>query len=859
MIDWGSLFRRPGRTRDIHFLREIVNRFRELVGLNNAALELIADMGDKLSGDYVFDSQYLRDVVARLEETVYKIVYSLNAISDRKYPRLFDAFEAAKANITAEMDSRLVIPKSDYVLGLDKVSLDISDGTGEKMATLGEMKRLGLKVPEGFVVSAYSCRRFFEHNGIDADRFIEEAGALSGDALEEAAREMRKRIVGGRVPPDLKRALQEALSALGRPKSLAVRSSALGEDGGRSFAGLYETRLNVPAAEFLSAYKEVLASLFSSQVLAYRDEQLSLPRKTAMSVGGMLMVPAAVSGVCYSLNPSTPEKDRMVVSASWGLGKMVVEGEGQIDQFELSKSPPYDVLSRRIGRKERRYVLSPGGVEAVPVPERDREVPCLGEEDLRRLAGMVKRVEGYLKCFQDVEWAMDARGEIYLLQARPLHIVHYKKERRSDAAVAAARRHRVLLRGEGVVACRGVAAGSVVVVNRREDHKDFPQGAVLVAKHTSPVLSKLMPKASAVVTDVGAVTGHLATVAREFRVPAIVDTGSATRVLKPGMEVTVDAKENVVYEGTVGELLRSELFIDDPYEDAFEFRLLRRLLRRIAPLRLTAPDAAEFTPENCSTYHDIIRFAHEMAVREVAASLDPRRLGGEMPSRKMDLSVPLDLLVIDIGGGLSTPPGSAAATIGELACVPLRLLLSALTAPGVWHSEPVDLDFNGFMSSLTRTAATSASPAGAEGRNVAIVSKEYVNLSLRLGYHFNMVDVYLSENRNENYIYFRFLGGVTDITRRSRRARLLQEILERNDFAVEMKGDLVVSRTKKMEPREMEKRLLMLGRLIGFTRQLDVLLRSDEDIDKHVERFESKFASPAEEREGRSDAPETAR
>ena len=121
--------------------------------------------------------------------------------------------------------------------------------------------------------------------------------------------------------------------------------------------------------------------------------------------------------------------------------------------------------------------------------------------------------------------------------------------------------------------------------------------------------------------------------------------------------------------------------------------------------------------------------------------------------------------------------------------------------------------------------------------NLAIISKDYLNLSLRLGYHFNMVDCYLSDNRNDNYIYFRFLGWVTEITRRSRRAKLISFILEKSDFTVENKGELVIARTKKMGRQEMEECLRVIGRLIGFTRQLDVLLRTDDSIEKYVNLF----------------------
>ena len=115
-----------------------------------------------------------------------------------------------------------------------------------------------------------------------------------------------------------------------------------------------------------------------------------------------------------------------------------------------------------------------------------------------------------------------------------------------------------------------------------------------------------------------------------------------------------------------------------------------------------------------------------------------------------------------------------------------------------------------------------------------------LNLNLKLGYHFNMVDCYLSDNRNDNYIYFRFLGGITEITRRSRRAKLIASILEKCDFVVESKGDLVIARTKKMGREDMEKRLRIIGRLIGFTRQLDILLRTDNSVEKYMNLFFEK-------------------
>ena len=147
------------------------------------------------------------------------------------------------------------------------------------------------------------------------------------------------------------------------------------------------------------------------------------------------------------------------------------------------------------------------------------------------------------------------------------------------------------------------------------------------------------------------------------------------------------------------------------------------------------------------------------------------------------------------------------------------------------------MDLDGFMSSMTRSQALTDQLALRPEVNVAIASRDYLNLSLRLGYHFNIVDCLLTEERGSNYIYFRFAGGATELLRRSRRATLLKKILETYDFMVEGTGDLVVGRVKKISREAMVERLRMLGRLIGFTRQLDVVLRDDAIVERCAASF----------------------
>jgi pyruvate,water dikinase len=163
----------------------------------------------------------------------------------------------------------------------------------------------------------------------------------------------------------------------------------------------------------------------------------------------------------------------------------------------------------------------------------------------------------------------------------------------------------------------------------------------------------------------------------------------------------------------------------------------------------------------------------------------------------------------------------------------MREFLIGIDSCGTWCTEPVSVDLESFMSSLTRTFSNPQ----AAGRNLAVVLRNYMNVHMRLGYHFNIIDAYLGDAINDNYIYFRFMGGVTDFIRRSRRAKFVADVLERFDFRVEIHGDLVVGRVKKLDRARMSMRLRMLGGLVGYARQLDARMHSEQDVSRHVRIF----------------------
>jgi pyruvate,water dikinase len=817
--------------------------FQKILTLNNQVLDLIAGMGTKLGGNYVFDRQYIRSSCDQLADLIYKLIYNLNAMAPRKYLALYDVFREINQEIEEELAGRLVIPRTDYTMPYRSISRDFGDVVGAKNANLAEVKNLlGLAVPEGFAITTRAFQSFLQHNGfqerIPASTTAWQRGEISTEKAETRIRDL---ILSGSIPPALAKAVQNATEDLYREAGdgetfLALRSSARGEDTEMSFAGQYVSLLNVPPEQVLDSYKAVVAGTYAASAMEYRRQKGFAESEVAMAVGCQLMVDAKVSGVLYTLDPRSPEREVMVLTSSWGLGAPVVAGEVKADQYAVERKPPHAVTAMDIVRKEKR--LAPregGGTEFCSVDGDLQTGTSLRDDQIRLIAEAGLIIERHFKRPQDIEWALDQKDGLLILQARPLNIKAQVAQMVCDIS-SRLKTYPIIFENKGAVAQEGIGAGKVFVMKSEEDLDAFPPGAVLVSRYTSPRLAKVMRKANAVITDVGSPTGHMATIAREFHVPAIVNTGIATEVLQTGQEVTVDARQNIVYSGTVKELCYYE-FTEEAFEEMYEYRLLRRVLKKIAPLNLLDPSDKDFVPTACKTFHDITRFVHEKAVQHLINLEYSHVQRSQTSGRKLKFDVPLALVLIDIGGGIAESSDSDTVTPGDILSLPMRAFLEGLALPGAWNTEPVSVDFGGFMSSLTRTFSFKVASPQNVGQNLAVISKEYANISLRLGYHFNMIDAYVSENTNDNYAYFRFLGGVTDMTRRSRRARLMADILAANDFRTDVRGDLVVARIKKLDIMGMEKKMRLLGLLVAYTRQLDIKMLSEHEMKKSFEDF----------------------
>jgi pyruvate,water dikinase len=819
--------------------------FQEVLTLNNEILDTIADLGTKLGGNYVFDQQYIRSACALLAEKVYRIINNLNAMTGNRYMGLYDAFQRINHEIAEELEGRPVIARTDYTIPYEAISTDLVDVVGAKNATLAEVENLlGLSGPEGFAVTARAFQAFLENKDLANKIASVTSRWQKEDITSQQAEEMiRTLIKAAEVPVPLQKALRRAAEALrdktqGSQEMLAFRSSALDEDGEHSFAGQYVTLLNQAADRVVECYKSVLEGTYSASAMEYRRQKGFLESEVAMAVGCQRMVAAKVSGTLYTLDPRSPEDEVMVVTAAWGLGAPLVGGTAKADLYAVTREPSHEIVRLDIVRKAQRLMPKQGGgVEFLPVPEDLQSVGCLLSDQIKRLADAGLLIERHFKKPQDIEWALDDHDRLFILQARPLNIRAKVAQMVCDIS-SVLRNYTVLFEGRGFVAQEGVGAGKVFIAATDEDLDIFPEGAVLVTRYASPRIGRVIKKANAVLTDVGSPTGHMATIAREFRVPTVVNTEVATELLRPGQVITVDARQNVVYSGTVKELCYYE-FAGEAFEEMWEYRLLRRILKRIAPLNLIDPSEKGFLPSACKTFHDITRFVHEKAVEEL---IDLRYSGaseeGLAGRKKLKFDVPLSLVLIDIGDGLVSSSGASTVEPKDVASVPMQAFLRGLSEPGIWSTRPLSVDFTSFMSSLTRTLPLAGPDPKYVGQNLAILSKEYANITLRLGYHFNMIDAYVGEQSNNNYAYFRFLGGVTEMIRRSRRARLLADILLQNDFRVDVRGDLVLARIKKLPKERMEEKIRLLGSLVAFTRQLDVRMISDEEILRVREEFD---------------------
>ncbi len=813
--------------------------FKQLLSANNRVLELMADLGEKLSGEYLFDRHYIDDNIRAMSAGVIDIIKRMNELGNNKYYDLYARFEIINSEIEKLLTRRKEIPESAYTIPFNEIEKSMADRLGGKNANLGEVRnRIGLLTPDGFAVSAFAYKRFMDHNGFTRtiNDLLSRVEVSSVAQLQKVSRDIQVLVAGGEIPDDLGQAIQDGIERLqavsGRSDlRVSVRSSALQEDGEFSFAGQYATFLNVPCDQVLQRYKDVVASLFTDRAIFYFKTKGFQDYDMVMSVGVLKMIDAKAGGVVYTRDPNR-DVDNIIISAVHGLGLCVVDGTISPETFVVSRQPKLRIESRHIPEQKKMYYCRiDGGVEEVPITSDFSANPCLTDAQVLALAEYAISIEQHYQSPQDIEWALDENKSLYILQTRPLRVIKKETPKPIPTHVAG---YTVLL-DRGVIACKGIGHGKVHLVKTDDDLVNFPDNAVLVARHTSPKYVTVMNRASAIVTDFGGTTGHMAALAREFQVPAILDTEMGTRILQHGQEITVDAFNCTVYEGRVSELIELCAKRKEPFRDTVLFRELEKIMKWIVPLNLYDPAADNFKPSSCLTYHDITRFCHEMAMHEMFKISDAAtdEIG---ETKKLISSIPLVIYIIDLGDGLVTGAPKVL-NLPHICSIPLNAIFKGLSAMK-WPQGSSSVDIKGILGMLAHTASTSEEELRRTGeKSYAFISREYMNFTLRLGYHLSTIEAYAGENLNDNYIRFFFKGGGAAFDRRLRRVRLITEILKRIDFEVKVVQDVVDAVINKYDKSEIESRLEILGKLTVYTKQLDMALFNDAITDMYTELF----------------------
>jgi pyruvate,water dikinase len=460
----------------------------------------------------------------------------------------------------------------DQVVWFQDLNRHAVEQVGGKNASLGEMisqlSHLGVSVPGGFATTAQAYRDFLANGGLD-ERIH---GLLDGldvndvVALAEAGKKIRGWITDAPLPATLEEAIRKAWQELtggDATMPVAVRSSATAEDlPDASFAGQQETFLNIRGIDqVMRAVHEVFASLFNDRAIAYRVHQGFDHRQVALSAGIQRMVRSETgcAGVMFTMDTESGFNEVVFITAGYGLGETVVQGQVNPDEFYVHKKTLLNarpaVLRRNLGSKALKMVYSGKGetgrsTETIEVPPADRLRFCISDEQVAELARQAITIEKHYGQPMDIEWALDGDdGKLYIVQARPETV---KSRARSNIM------ERYLLKETGEVLCEGraigqkVAGGPVRIINSIKEMERVQEGDVLVTDMTDPDWEPVMKRAAAIITNRGGRTCHAAIIARELGVPAIVGCGNATDVLKDGQDVTVSCAEGdtgLVYAG----------------------------------------------------------------------------------------------------------------------------------------------------------------------------------------------------------------------------------------------------------------------------------------------------------------------
>jgi pyruvate,water dikinase len=468
--------------------------------------------------------------------------------------------------------------QSALMLWFDEIGKEDVPLVGGKSASLGEMtSKTKVPIPYGFALTADAYRLFLKKNGLDrkiADALKPLRDPNDTVTLQKVGSEIRKIISSAPVPRELEKAIVDAYHELATRQKVknpfvAIRSSATAEDlPDASFAGQQETYLNISGADpVVEKVRECYASLFTDRAIFYRVQKGFDHMNVALSAIVQMMCYSESSGVMFTIDPTNGDNSVVMIEANYGLGEYVVQGRVTPDDYYVDKKTLNIVRKTNPTKTVMLVQKLGGGTEEKAVPDSLKNRQVVTDDEIVELAKYALTIEQHYGRPMDIEWGLDKQtGKLLILQARPETVWSQKKTPSiSEATVMSERKILV----KGLPASPGIAAGKVHLIPSVERVSEFQAGEILVTEMTAPDWVPAMKKAKAIVADSGGMTCHAAIVSRELGIPCIVGSKNGTQILKTGMDVTVDAKRGVVYEGVVSEAIAPQAQVSLSSQSSF--------------------------------------------------------------------------------------------------------------------------------------------------------------------------------------------------------------------------------------------------------------------------------------------------
>ena len=439
------------------------------------------------------------------------------------------------------------MPASKYIKWFKDLSKEDIPIAGGKGANLGEMTQAGIPVPPGFVVLSSAYFEFLEKNGLrpKIHQILSTTDATDPTQLAPAATKIQKIMSQATVPAEVAKEIFLAYTKIGSSTAVAVRSSATAEDlPDASFAGQQESYLNVSGdANVVDRVKACWLSLFGARAIFYRQEQKFDHFKVGIAVPIQKMIQSEVSGVMFTVDPISHDRDKIVIEAAWGLGDYIVQGVVTPDHYEVSRASG-KIITKTVSKQEIMETRSTQGVKEVKISSKLQKRQKLSDKEIIKIYELGKKIHNHYLAPQDIEWAT-AKGKLYITQPRPITTL---KETTINHELITNNQQAML---KGAPAYPGIVSGPVKIILNIKNIDQIKKGDILVTDMTTPDFVPAMKRAAGIITNRGGLTSHAAIVSRELGVPCIVGTGSATTSLTDGQIVTVNGSTGEVYKGSL--------------------------------------------------------------------------------------------------------------------------------------------------------------------------------------------------------------------------------------------------------------------------------------------------------------------